>query len=176
MRIKAALYNADHMEYGLVTIPFPIPRDHRVALVALHTEYCHVLNSFHSKFHRVVDGQLARLVGTFRIDAELIFPVRAIKAAGAAVLRRDRLAAVVVVETGLALHELFKGPVAAGSEVHRPSPPFCFWAKRKAADFFQNLRLGRGTEKGAVMLDNTLFLSDYSVVLTCPVFRCPKKH
>ena len=27
MRIKAALYNADHMEYGLVTIPFPIPRD-----------------------------------------------------------------------------------------------------------------------------------------------------
>ena len=25
-------------------------------------------------------------------------------------------------------------------------------------------------------LDNTLFLSDYSVVLTCPVFRCPKKH
>ena len=47
---------------------------------------------------------------------------------------------------------------------------------KKAADFFQNLRLGRGTEKGAVMLDNTLFLSDYSVVLTCPVFRCPKKH
>lgn len=115
-------------------------------------------------------------IGTFRIDAELIFPVRAIKAAGAAVLRRDRLAAVVVVKTGLALHELFKGPIAAGSEVHRPSPPFCFWAKRKAADFFQNLRLGRGTEKGAVMLDNTLFLSDYSVVLTCPVFRCPKKH
>ena len=25
MRIKAALYNADRMEYGLVTIPFPIP-------------------------------------------------------------------------------------------------------------------------------------------------------
>ena len=25
MRIKAALYNADHMEYGLITIPFPIP-------------------------------------------------------------------------------------------------------------------------------------------------------
>ena len=24
--------------------------------------------------------------------------------------------------------------------------------------------------------DNTLFLPDYSVVLTCPVFRCPKKH
>lgn len=111
---------------------------HRVALVTLYTKYCHILNnSFHSKCHRVVGGQLARLVGTFRIDAELIFPVRAIKAAGAAVLRRDRLAAVVVVETGLALHELFKGPVAAGSEVHRPSPPFCVWAKRKAADFFK---------------------------------------
>ena len=27
MRIKAALYNADHLEYGLVTIPFPIPQD-----------------------------------------------------------------------------------------------------------------------------------------------------
>ena len=24
------------------------------------------------------------------------------------------------------------------------------------------------------MLDNTLFLPDYSVVLSCPVFRCPK--
>ena len=32
------------------------------------------------------------------------------------------------------------------------------------------------TEKGAAMLDNTLFLPDYSVVLICPVFRCPKKH
>ena len=27
MRIKAALYNAGHLEYGLVTIPFPIPQD-----------------------------------------------------------------------------------------------------------------------------------------------------
>ena len=26
MRIKAALYNAAHLEYGLVTIPFPIPQ------------------------------------------------------------------------------------------------------------------------------------------------------
>ena len=57
-----------------------------------------------------------------------------------------------------------------------PGVLFSLKATRKAADFFQNLRLGRGTEKGAVMLDNTLFLSDYSVVLTCPVFRCPKKH
>jgi hypothetical protein len=48
--------------------------------------------------------------------------------------------------------------------------------KKKSRRLFQNLRLSRGTEKGAVMLDNTLFLSDYSVVLTCPVFRCPKKH
>ena len=109
----------------------------RIITVFFNTEYCNVLNFFYSKFHRVVGGQLARLERIFRIDAELIFPVRAIKAAGAAVLRRDRLAAVVVVETGLALHELFKGPVAAGSEVHRPSPPFCVWAKRKAADFFK---------------------------------------
>ena len=27
MKIKAALYNPDHLEYGLVTIPFPIPKD-----------------------------------------------------------------------------------------------------------------------------------------------------
>ena len=27
MRIKAALYNAEHQEYGLVSIPFPIPQD-----------------------------------------------------------------------------------------------------------------------------------------------------
>ena len=27
MRIKAALYNAEHLEYGLVSIPFPIPQD-----------------------------------------------------------------------------------------------------------------------------------------------------
>ena len=27
MRIKAALYNAGHLEYGLVTIPFPIPQE-----------------------------------------------------------------------------------------------------------------------------------------------------
>lgn len=27
MRIKAVLYNADHPEYGLVTVPFPIPQD-----------------------------------------------------------------------------------------------------------------------------------------------------
>ena len=27
MRIKAALYNAGHLKYGLVTIPFPIPQE-----------------------------------------------------------------------------------------------------------------------------------------------------
>ena len=27
MRIKTALYNTDHLEYGIVTIPFPIPKD-----------------------------------------------------------------------------------------------------------------------------------------------------
>lgn len=27
MQIKTALYNADHLEYGIVTIPFPIPKD-----------------------------------------------------------------------------------------------------------------------------------------------------
>ena len=27
MQIKTALYNTDHLEYGIVTIPFPIPKD-----------------------------------------------------------------------------------------------------------------------------------------------------
>ena len=44
---------------------------------------------------------------------------------------------------------LFKGPVAAGSEVHRPSPPFCVWAKRKAADFFKICGLA-GEQKRAL--------------------------
>ena len=69
-------------------------------------------------------GELARLVGTFLKDTKLIFPARAIEAAGAAVLRRDRLAAVKVICARPFLHELFKGPVAAGSEVHRCPPPF----------------------------------------------------
>ena len=48
--------------------------------------------------------------------------------------------------------------------------------KEKPQTFFKICGLAGETEKGAVMLDNTLFLPDYSVVLTCPVFRCPKKH
>lgn len=39
MRIKAALYNADHMEYGLVTIPFPIPRDQYLEAMEELTAY-----------------------------------------------------------------------------------------------------------------------------------------
>ena len=48
--------------------------------------------------------------------------------------------------------------------------------KEKPQTFFKICGLAGETEKGTVMLDNTLFLPDYSVVLTCPVFRCPKKH
>ena len=61
----------------------------------------------------------------------------AIKAAGAAVLRRDRLAAVVVVETGLDLYELFKGPVAAGSEVIGRRLLSAFGQKEKPQTFFK---------------------------------------
>ena len=43
-----------------------------------------------------------------------IFPVGTVETAVAAILRRSGVAAVVVVETGLALHEAFKGAVAAG--------------------------------------------------------------
>lgn len=62
---------------------------------------------------------------------KLVLPVRAVETAGAAVLRRSGLAAVKVVCARPRLHELFKGPVAAGSKVHRRSPPFLFWAQKK---------------------------------------------
>ena len=62
--------------------------------------------------------------------AKLVLPVRAVETAGAAVLRRSGLAAVKMICARPRLHELFKGPVAAGSKVHRRSPPFCFWAQK----------------------------------------------
>ena len=50
MRIKAALYNADHLEYGLVTIPFPIPQDQYndtiKMLEALDIEERHIVSVF----------------------------------------------------------------------------------------------------------------------------------
>ena len=123
--------------------------DHRVAPVFLHTKNCHlVVNSFHLEFHRVKGGELARLVGTFCVNTKLIFPVGTVKTAVAAILRRSGVSAVKVICSRPLLHELFKRPVAAGSEVHRLSPPFGFWAKRKAADFEKSLRLGRGNRKG----------------------------
>ena len=33
------------------------------------------------------------------------------------------------------LHELFKGPVAAGSKIHRRSPPFWFWVQKSGVVF-----------------------------------------
>ena len=69
------------------------------------------------KFHRAVKGgELARLVGTFLIHTKLVLPVRAVETAGAAVLRRSGLAAVKMICARPRLHELFKGPVAAGSK------------------------------------------------------------
>ena len=76
----------------------------------------------------------------------IIFPIRAIKAAGAAILRRVRPAAVVVIETGLFLHQPFKGPVLAGSKVHSVAS-FLNLGMKKAADFFQNLRQDQITER-----------------------------
>ena len=134
---------------GQVFVPQMVVAHYRVAPVLLHTKNCHfVVNSFHLEFHRVKGGELARLVRALCVNAKLIFPVGAVKTAVAAVLRRSGIAAVKVICSQPLLHELFKRPVAAGSEVHRLSPPFGFSAKRKAADFFQNLRLGRGNRKG----------------------------
>jgi hypothetical protein len=108
---------------GQVLVPQVVVGYHRVAPV--------FLRSFHLKFHRAVKGgTLARLVGTFLIHTKLVLPVRAVETASAAVLRRSGLAAVKMVCARSCLHELFKGPVAAGSKVYRRSPPFCFWAQK----------------------------------------------
>lgn len=105
---------------------------YRVALILFHAENCHsFLNSFHGEFDRSIVGQLTGLVGTLRVNAELMFPVRAVEMAGAAILRRSGLPAVKVVESRRILHEAFKGPVAAGSKIHGGSPPFLFWAQKK---------------------------------------------
>ena len=118
---------------GQVLVPQVVVGHHRVAPVFLHSKNCHlVVHSFHLKFHRAVKGgELARLVGTFLIHTKLVLPVRAVETAGAAVLRRSGLAAVKMICARPRLHELFKGPVAAGSKVHRRSPPFWFWAQKK---------------------------------------------
>ena len=47
-----------------------------------------------------------------------IFPVGTVETAVAAILRRSGVAAIVVVEAGLALHKALKGAVAAGCEIH----------------------------------------------------------
>ena len=122
---------------GQVLVPQVVVGHHRVAPVFLHSKNCHlVVHSFHLKFHRAVKGgALARLVGTFLIHTKLVLPVRAVETAGAAVLRRSGLAAVKMICARPRLHELFKGPVAAGSKVHRRSPPFWFWAKEKPQTF-----------------------------------------
>ena len=117
---------------GQVLVPQVVVGHHRVAPVFLHSKNCHlVVHSFHLKFHRAVKGgELARLVGTFLIHTKLVLPVRAVETAGAAVLRRSGLAVVKMICARPRLHELFKGPVAAGSKVHRRSPPFWFWAQK----------------------------------------------
>ena len=118
---------------GQILVPQVVVGHHRVAPVFLHSKNCHlVVHSFHLKFHRAVKGgELARLVGTFLIHTKLVLPVRAVETAGAAVLRRSGLAVVKMICARPRLHELFKGPVAAGSKVHRRSPPFWFWAQKK---------------------------------------------
>ena len=119
---------------GQVLVPQVVVGHHRVAPVLLHTKNCHfVVNSFHLEFHRVKGGELARLVRALCVNAELIFPLRAIKSASAAVLRRSSFAVVKMIRTWPCLHDLFKGPVAAGRKVHRQSLLPLFGRKKAAS-------------------------------------------
>lgn len=63
-----------------------------------------------------------------------ILPVGTVETAVAAILRRSGVAAVVVVEAGLALHKAFKGAVAAGCEIHGVAS-FLNLGVKKAASF-----------------------------------------
>ena len=66
--------------------------------------------------------------------SKLVLPVGTVETAVAAILRRSGVAAVVVVEAGLALHEAFKVAVAAGSEIHGVAS-FLNLGAKKAASF-----------------------------------------
>ena len=76
--------------------------------------------------------------------SKLVLPVGTVETAVAAILRRSGVAAVVVVEAGLALHEAFKGAVAAGSEIHGVAS-FLVLGAKKAASFSPT----RGSENAA---------------------------
>ena len=76
--------------------------------------------------------------------SKLVLPVGTVETAVAAILRRSGVAAVVVVEAGLALHKAFKGAVAAGCEIHGVAS-FLVLGAKKTASFSPT----RGSENAA---------------------------
>ena len=135
---------------GQVFVPQVVVAHYRVAPVLLHTKNCHfVVNSFHLEFHRVKGGELARLVRALCVNAKLIFPVGTVKAAIAAILRRSGVAAVKVICSRPLLHELFKGPVAAGCEIHGVAS-FLVLGKKKSRRLFSKSAAWPGKQKRAM--------------------------
>lgn len=59
--------------------------------------------------------------------------------------------------------------------LNQKRPLWADFFDRRSHRLFSKSAAWPGTEKGAVMLDNTLLLPDYSVALNCPVFLCSKK-
>jgi hypothetical protein len=103
-------------------------------------------------------GQLARLIRTFRVHAELILPMRTVKVTGIAILTVGTAAAFVAVKAGLSPHEHFKRTVAAVRKVHCGCTSFQIWAEKNAVDFSQNLRRGR-MQKGMLPCGNIPFVA-----------------
>lgn len=128
-----------------------------IAFVLLHAEYCHiVVSSFHCKF----DRQQGRLVCPADRDTLHTHSIDISNPGDRSGNCRNPPARsprrFVMIETGLFLHQPFKGPILAGSKVHSVAS-FLNLGMKKAADFFQNLRQSWITETGAALCDNTRF-------------------
>ena len=85
--------------------------------------------------------------------SKLVLPVGTVETAVAAILRRSGVAAVVVVEAGLALHEAFKGAVAAGCEIHGVAS-FLNLGVKKAASFSPT----KGSENAASAVSYSILI------------------
>ena len=85
--------------------------------------------------------------------SKLVLPVGTVETAVAAILRRSGVAAVVVVEAGLALHKAFKGAVAAGCEIHGVAS-FLNLGVKKAASFSPT----KGSENAASAVSYSILI------------------
>ena len=105
-------------------------------------------------------------VGTLFENAKLIFPLRAVETASAAIFITSGTAGLKAVKSRLLLHEQFKRPPFAVCEIHSGCASFPAGIKKP-----QTFDLWRGNmQKGTLSCDNAPFARLFS----CNLFaRCP---